>query len=252
MADLPRGSASCSRRCPYTVLGVERGASPNTIKKAFRRKALLYHPDKQNKTTQNATQATGNTQEATPQPSHGGPPGAPTEPSSPVPSQGASVSCVEAPGGPTTGAVEGPSLGATTGAPNPLISGAPSGAPSVPPSELKEGPQGGLEGLTFLDLLEAYEVLTVEQKKCAEDKNYMSKQETKLGIITIRPLYLKLLYEICFPFRCMYCCGPISGVYAGAAFTIEHRYAKQIQLAAAAAAATAAATATALAEATSV
>lgn len=35
-----------THRCPYTILGVERGASPRTIRRAFRRQALRCHPDK--------------------------------------------------------------------------------------------------------------------------------------------------------------------------------------------------------------
>ncbi|OEH76405.1 hypothetical protein cyc_05705 [Cyclospora cayetanensis] len=35
-----------ARRCPYTVLGVPREASPRTLRRAFRRQALRCHPDK--------------------------------------------------------------------------------------------------------------------------------------------------------------------------------------------------------------
>jgi uncharacterized membrane protein YkvA (DUF1232 family) len=37
---------SSSQWDPYRILGVERGASPETIKKAFRQMAGKYHPDK--------------------------------------------------------------------------------------------------------------------------------------------------------------------------------------------------------------
>lgn len=39
-------SARDTKRDPYQVLGVERGASPEAIKKAYREMAGTYHPDK--------------------------------------------------------------------------------------------------------------------------------------------------------------------------------------------------------------
>ena len=45
----PRHSVPCMRAsvaCPYSTLGVERGASEQDIRKAFHKKALQYHPDR--------------------------------------------------------------------------------------------------------------------------------------------------------------------------------------------------------------
>jgi DnaJ like chaperone protein len=39
-------TARDSKRDPYQVLGIERGASPEAIKKAYREQAGKYHPDK--------------------------------------------------------------------------------------------------------------------------------------------------------------------------------------------------------------
>ena len=35
-----------SKRCYYEILGVERGAAEEEIKKSYRRLAMQYHPDR--------------------------------------------------------------------------------------------------------------------------------------------------------------------------------------------------------------
>ena len=39
------------RRCPYTILGIERNATADAIKKAYRGRVLIVHPDKSGKDT---------------------------------------------------------------------------------------------------------------------------------------------------------------------------------------------------------
>lgn len=45
-AEFQRPSGGGETKDPYTVLGIERGAPPEAIKKAYRELAATYHPDK--------------------------------------------------------------------------------------------------------------------------------------------------------------------------------------------------------------
>ena len=161
MPDDPVVPSSRRHRCPYTVLGVSRDASFTTIKKAFRQKVLLCHPDKQHKTAQSPSSAT-------------------EKPSTPA--QGTSTE--PATGVPRRGAQPPTSAGTPTGAPNETVSTAsrtalsdlPSEATSSPPQE--EGvPHGDLEDLSFVDVLEAYRKLTSGQTRWEEDLEHMREQE---------------------------------------------------------------------------
>lgn len=181
---------SCTRRCPYTLLGVPRSASPRTIRRAFRQKALLCHPDKTHNTKLNSKSspipplgAPGGPPEAPEGAPEGAPQGPPSPdsphavgPPSPLP-QGPPKSPLEASGGggpPRERAPGGPPSGV-----HPMQGGPPGGPPAGEAQGAPRGapePEKGLLDFSFVDLVAAYELLLTPGRREELDSEELSRK----------------------------------------------------------------------------